>query len=185
MREGGERWTKKLGLLHSRSRLPTRLSKGACLARAQLKPRLEEGGVLENESHTLCLGNPGRSRWALRGSVTVPWEWLSQRGASQGAWAKTPSGLKRAAAKGVRGASPSSPPQHSYPLPATPPQPGRSAGSPSPDSREGKEGTRSPSIVWEGGEKLRPPGGGEGRRKGERRGEEERRGKRGGGEMES
>lgn len=63
------------------------------------------------------------------------------------------------------------------PPPRPPPQPGRSAGSRSPDLQEGKQGTRSPSIVWEGGEKLRPPGGGEGRTRERERGRETRGGR--------
>lgn len=52
----------------------------------------------KKKSHSLCLGNPGRWRWAWWGSVFVPWEWLSQRRVNQAAWAKSPSLLERAAA---------------------------------------------------------------------------------------
>ena len=130
--------------------------------------------VLEKKSHILCLGNPGSSTWAPRGSVTVLWEWLSPPGANQGARAKTLSLLEKAAENGV--SEPAHPP---HPLTSTPsPQAGRGAGSLSPDSK----GMSSHSFVWEGGEKPRPPGGEGGR---ERRGKKKGRGRGVEGEMES
>lgn len=148
------------------SRLPAREVEGAwlslpCSTQTLFGISLMLGG--KKKSYILCLGNPERSRWAPRGSVTVLREWLSQRGARRGVWAKTPSLLEMADRMG-RGepAHPPHPrtltPSSAPPIPTPSPEDELAARAPS----HGGEGWDAcpPHCLGGRGEAPPPPGGG-------------------------
>lgn len=133
---------------------PARQVEGACLAPVRLKLFWEEAGVLEKkkkipqplpgEPGPLEVGLVGQRVCSLGVAVTAPGEPSSLGQVS------IP--LGEGSSNEVRGASSSSPTLHSHPLPTPSPEESLAAGAWT--SWRGRG--RSHSIVWEGGEKLRP-----------------------------